>query len=44
MEKGKRSGKQQMYSKYYDKESESVFDITKRISRRSFSMLIRGPT
>ena len=44
MEKGRRSGKQQMYSKYYAKESASVFDFTERISGRSFSIVIRGPT
>ena len=44
MEKGKRSGKQQMNSKYYDKKSDSVFDFTDRISGQSFSMVIRGPT
>lgn len=44
MEKGKRSGKQRIYSKYYEKESDSVFDFTERISGQSFSVVIRGPT
>ena len=44
MEKGKRRGKQQIYSKYYDRESDSVFDFTERILGRSFSIVIRGPT
>ena len=44
MEKGRRRGKQQIYAKYYAKESASVFDFTERISGRSFSIVIRGPT
>ena len=44
MEKGKGSGKQHIYSKYYDRESDSVFDFTERILGRSFSIVIRGPT
>lgn len=44
MKKGNRRGKQQIYAKYYAKESASVFDFTERISGRSFSIVIRGPT